>query len=67
VPLLRKFNNILNTKTVIAHNVINVRRRLEGSADAAVSIAADDAASRVFKIYGRLESFADKDLICVID
>lgn len=36
-------------------------------ADAAVSIAADDAASRVFKIYGFLGSFADKDLICVID
>lgn len=37
------------------------------NADAEVSIAANDAASRVFKIYGRLESFADKDLICVID
>lgn len=36
-------------------------------ADAEVSIAVEDAASRVFKIYGHLESFADKDLICVID
>lgn len=37
------------------------------NADVEVSIAAKDAASRMFKIYGHLESFADKDLICVID
>lgn len=36
-------------------------------ADVEVSIAVDDAASRMFKIYSHFESFADKDLICVID
>lgn len=40
---------------------------LEDTPRLAVSTAADDAASRVFKIYGRFENFADKDLIRVID
>lgn len=60
IPLIRKR---------LSSNVINVRRRLKGrtAEKQKVSIATDDVASRVFKIYGRLESFADKDLIRVID
>lgn len=41
--------------------------REEGRDEDVVSIVVDDVVSRAFKIYGRLESFADKDLIRVID